>query len=111
VEAAEVGVEKGGDALAYRDGGDAGPVDRTACERDQITCGRLVEVSAGRQQKQPRRRVGPGPVGRELYDVELARVDFPIEFRWAIEQVALVARQQVVVSAPKMLLGSSVGFS
>jgi hypothetical protein len=31
--------------------------------------------------------------------------------RWAALQVPVVARQQVVVSAPKMLLGSRVGFS
>jgi hypothetical protein len=31
--------------------------------------------------------------------------------RWAALHVPLVTRQHVVVSAPKMLLGSSVGFS
>jgi len=55
------------------------------------------------------------PVGRRgrrrVYDVELVRDPFPIETRWAALQVPFVARQQVVVSAPKMLLGSSVGFS
>jgi hypothetical protein len=41
----------------------------------------------------------------------LARCDFPIVIFWLAEHVALLARQHVVVSAPKMLLGSSVGFS
>jgi hypothetical protein len=41
----------------------------------------------------------------------LARVDFPIVIFWLAEHVALLTRQHVVVSAPKMLLGSSVGFS
>jgi hypothetical protein len=47
----------------------------------------------------------------DVYDVVLARDDFPIVVRWLVEQVALLTRQQVVVSAPKMLLGASVGFS
>jgi hypothetical protein len=41
----------------------------------------------------------------------LVREAFPIVVRWLVLHVALLARQHVVVSAPKMLLGSSVGFS
>jgi len=41
----------------------------------------------------------------------LVREAFPIEVRWLVLHVTLFTRQHVVVSAPKMLLGSSVGFS
>jgi len=41
----------------------------------------------------------------------LVRWPLPKLVRWAMLHVPLVARQHVVVSAPKMLLGSSVGFS
>jgi len=43
--------------------------------------------------------------------VVLVRWPLPMLVRCAVLHVPVVARQHVVVSAPKMLLGSSVGFS
>jgi hypothetical protein len=111
VEAKEVSVEERADTLAHREGGEARPVDGTAGECDELTSGPLVELHASCQQEQPRLRAGPGARVGDVYDVVLVRDDFPIVVRWLFEQVGLVTRQQVVVSAPKMLLGSSVGFS
>jgi hypothetical protein len=50
-------------------------------------------------------------VGTPGYEVVLARIALPMLVRWATLRVGFVTRQHVVVSAPKMLLGSSVGFS
>jgi hypothetical protein len=49
--------------------------------------------------------------GTAGYDVVLVRLPLPMLVRCALLHVPVVARQHVVVSAPKMLLGSSVGFS
>jgi hypothetical protein len=43
--------------------------------------------------------------------VALVRLDFPRVCFWDVAHVPVVARQHVVVSAPKMLLGWRVGFS
>jgi len=49
--------------------------------------------------------------GHGSYEVVLVRWPLPMLVRCALLHVPVVARQHVVVSAPKMLLGSSVGFS
>ncbi|MGH7305060.1 MAG: hypothetical protein ACRELZ_17390, partial [Candidatus Rokuibacteriota bacterium] len=87
-----------------------GPVDGISSAGDQLTLGERVEACARGQQEQSDVRARSRPRAC-VYDVVLARDDFPIVVLWLAEHVALLARQHVVVSAPKMLLGSSVGFS
>ena len=87
------------------------PVDGLAGEHDQPWLRRLVATDLRAQQEQARCRVERGRRRHDVYDVELVREAFPIVVRWLVLHVALVVRQHVVVSAPKMLLGSSVGFS
>ncbi|MGH7303174.1 MAG: hypothetical protein ACRELZ_07790 [Candidatus Rokuibacteriota bacterium] len=107
---AEVGVEQRGDSLARREVDEDGPVHGISSAGDELTLGRRVESGARGQQQQSDFRARSRRRAR-VYDVVLARVDFPIVIRWLAEHVALLTRQHVVVSAPKMLLGSSIGFS
>jgi hypothetical protein len=107
-----VEVEERCGPLARREVHESGPVDGVPSARDQLILGRRVEARSRGQEEQSHFRAGPrADARRGVYDVALARCDFPIVIRWLAEHVPLVARQQVVVSAPKMLLGSSVGFS
>jgi hypothetical protein len=87
------------------------PVDDVAGERGQPRLRRLVAADSRAQQEQTRCRVGRERRRHGRYDVVLVREAFPIVVRWLVLHVALFTRQHVVVSAPKMLLGSSVGFS
>jgi hypothetical protein len=87
------------------------PVDDVAGEHGQPRLRRVVAADSRTQQEQTRCRVGRGRRRHGRYDVVLVREPFPIVVRWLVLHVALLARQHVVVSAPKMLLGSSVGFS
>jgi hypothetical protein len=92
-------MEQRGGPLVGRELDEGGPVDGASGQLAELALGPRVEARPRSQQEQ------------RGYDVALVRCDFPIVVRWLFEQVAPVARQHVVVSAPKMLLGSSVGFS
>jgi hypothetical protein len=109
VEPSEVRVQERRRPLADGDRDEVGPGDGAAGQRDQLAPIRGVEPRARGQQEQRDLRAAAGE--GDVYDVALARCDFPIVIFWLDEHVPVVARQHVVVSAPKMLLGSSVGFS
>jgi hypothetical protein len=107
----KVRVEKRRRALARRELDEARPVDRTGREHGQLGVGRGLRAGTRTQQEQSRLGGERGARGHGRYDVVLVRLPLPMPARWAALHVPLVTRQHVVVSAPKMLLGSSVGFS
>jgi hypothetical protein len=110
IETAQIPVDERDHAFAAGAVDDEGPVQGPAGDLGEATVRGLVGSRARPKQERTADRVGRGR-RRRVYEVELVRDPFPIEVRWAVLQVPFVARQHVVVSAPKMLLGSRVGFS
>jgi hypothetical protein len=111
IEPAEVKVKERGYPLAHREPDEDPPVKGSGRERGQLALPGLIEVRARPQKDQARLGAGHGTRAHDAYDVVLVRCPLPKLFRAVVLQAPVVARQQVVVSAPKMLLGSSVGFS
>jgi hypothetical protein len=105
-------VKKRSRALANRELDEGRPVEDPRHERRKLDISGGVGTTARAQQQQSRFGTqvaarGHGP----SYDVVLVRCPLPMLVRCAVLQFAFVSRQHVVVSAPKMLLGASVGFS
>jgi hypothetical protein len=98
-------------ALAGRELDEGRPVDGRGRERRQLGIRGGVWTAPRAEQEQSRVRAQRGAHGHGGYDVVLVRFPLPMLVRCAVLHVPLVARQHVVVSAPKILLGSSVGFS
>jgi hypothetical protein len=104
-------VQEWGDALACCEIDESWPIHRLRDAAGELVLGRGIETRARGQQKQSRLPIPTALPGHGPYDVVLARCDLPIVIFWLAEHVPLFTRQHVVVSAPNMLLGSSVGFS
>ena len=110
IETAQIPVDERDHAFAACAVDDEGPVQGPGGDLGEATVRGLGGSRARPKQERAAHRIGRGR-RRRVYEVELVRDPFPIEVRWAVLQVPFVARQHVVVSAPKMLLGSRVGFS
>jgi hypothetical protein len=111
IEAMQVGTQKRRRAFADSELDESGPVDDAGHEGRELDIPRGFNVAARAQEQQSRVRMELGAREHAGYDVVLVRLPLPILVRCALLHVPLVARQHVVVSAPKILLGSSVGFS